>query len=191
MDEDPVDWDCFLACWSRGLLRWDEVRQAQEPDVLAADWLGYPGATEERIAAAERRLGIVFPPSYRSFLRVSNGWRAALPVLGALWSVDDVGWFSSRRGDVIAAYAAGLGAANPMAMDAQAATTYLEAALEVSDGAAGDDTAILLNPTVVAPDGEWEACFFVSWRAETERYASFQALMHARYRRFLALCAEE
>jgi len=79
---------------------------------------------------------------------------------------------------------------DPTAMDAQAAKTYLEAALEVSDGAAGDDATILLNPRIVAPDGEWEACFFVSWRREQKRYRSFAALMRARAAHLRALCYE-
>ncbi len=79
---------------------------------------------------------------------------------------------------------------DPAAMDAQAAKTYLEAALEVSDGAAGDDATILLNPRIVAPDSEWEACFFVSWRREQKRYRSFAALMRARAAHRRALCYE-
>jgi hypothetical protein len=32
-----------------------------------------PGATEDEIVTAERRLGVTLPPSYRSFLAVSDG----------------------------------------------------------------------------------------------------------------------
>ncbi|RJL33649.1 SMI1/KNR4 family protein [Bailinhaonella thermotolerans] len=38
-------------------------------------WMGAPGASEEEIAALERRLGVSLPPSYRQFLAVSDGWR--------------------------------------------------------------------------------------------------------------------
>jgi len=42
--------------------------------VVASGWLGFPGATEAETAAAEAHLGVTLPPSYRAFLRVSNGW---------------------------------------------------------------------------------------------------------------------
>jgi hypothetical protein len=42
--------------------------------MLASKWLGYPGATESQIVAAETRLGKIFPPDYRQFLALSNGW---------------------------------------------------------------------------------------------------------------------
>ncbi|GAA4993034.1 hypothetical protein GCM10023205_77130 [Yinghuangia aomiensis] len=35
---------------------------------------GSPGADEERLAAAEARIGHRLPPSLRSFLQVTDGW---------------------------------------------------------------------------------------------------------------------
>jgi hypothetical protein len=37
-----------------------------------------PGATDEDIADAEHRIGVVFPVDYRAFLRWSNGWSGDL-----------------------------------------------------------------------------------------------------------------
>ena len=45
------------------------------PEVIASRWLGYPGATEEQIMNLETRLGRKLPPSYRAFLKASNGFR--------------------------------------------------------------------------------------------------------------------
>ena len=41
------------------------------------DWCGVPGASEQAIVDAEKRLGVRLPKSYRDFLKVSNGF--ALP----------------------------------------------------------------------------------------------------------------
>jgi cell wall assembly regulator SMI1 len=35
----------------------------------------YPPATEKEIAASEKHYGLKFPPTYRSFLKLHNGWR--------------------------------------------------------------------------------------------------------------------
>jgi cell wall assembly regulator SMI1 len=45
--------------------RIEEPKRASEP---------YPPAAEDEIAAAEKRLGHAFPPSYRAFLQLHNGW---------------------------------------------------------------------------------------------------------------------
>ncbi len=56
----------------------DRWYQLELPDdVVESGWLGYPGADESAIAAAEQRLGLTVPPSYRSFLRTSDGFRHA------------------------------------------------------------------------------------------------------------------
>lgn len=188
MDTDLFDWRHFLTGWSWDLLALEEVRHSVPADVIASGWLGYAGATEAELARIEARLGVTLPPSYRAFLAVSNGWRQAGPFLHRLWSTDDIAWFSGRR-DLIDAYAHGLrpvapaspASPSPSPRDAQAARAYLQASLEVSDPATGDDAVYLLNPTVVTPEGEWEACFFLSWRDGADRYPSFQALMQARH----------
>ena len=64
-------------------------------------WLGYLGAKEEQIAAAEEHLGQRLPPSYRAFLQVSNGWRNAGPFIDRLWSTEEVDWFVTRNQDWI------------------------------------------------------------------------------------------
>jgi hypothetical protein len=59
---------------------------------------------------------------------------------------------------------------------------YIRTALEISD--VGDTAIYLLNPQVVAPDGEWEAWFLASWLPGANRYRSFWELMQAEYLRF-------
>jgi hypothetical protein len=53
----------------------DIDRELLDPEVLKSQWLGHPPASEAAIAAAEARLRVVLPSSYRSFLLTANGWR--------------------------------------------------------------------------------------------------------------------
>lgn len=55
---------------------------------ILEDTLGFSSATETAIQAAETRLGIRFPPSYRSFLKHTNGW--LVPIDLAIWPVERV-----------------------------------------------------------------------------------------------------
>ncbi|HTK10532.1 MAG TPA: hypothetical protein VL485_25390 [Ktedonobacteraceae bacterium] len=65
---------------------------------------------------------------------------------------------------------------------------YLETALEISEE--GDGGVYLLNPSVVFPNGEWEAWHLASW-CGASRYRSFQELMQAEYQRLLNLRKEK
>ncbi len=46
-------WEALLTQWSNDIIEAGEYRSELPPDVVAVGWLGYPGATEEQIAAAE------------------------------------------------------------------------------------------------------------------------------------------
>jgi HEAT repeat protein len=71
------DWPSILEKFSHALVR-DPYYSLELPDdVVESGWLGYPGAGEDEISAAEQRLGFKFPPSYKSFLMTSNGFRHA------------------------------------------------------------------------------------------------------------------
>ena len=50
------DWTAFLGEWSRELIASQEIAAQLPPEVKAAGWLGYAGASEEQIAHAEARL---------------------------------------------------------------------------------------------------------------------------------------
>jgi hypothetical protein len=71
------------------------------PGVIASGWLGYPGATEDQIAGLEARLGQSLPPSYRAFLKVSNGFRQPGMSIERLFSADEVGWFREGHQETI------------------------------------------------------------------------------------------
>lgn len=172
------DWREFLARWSAEWLR-DADYQARAPAaVVASGWLGYPGATEAQLAAAEERLGVALPPSYREFLRVSDGWRDTSPFIDRLWATADLQWLPVRNRDLVEVWTA---ADMPDSWEGRALPT----ALEVSDW--GDSALYLLSPLAVRADGEWEAAFFANWNPGASVYGSFRELMEAEYESFRRL----
>ena len=196
-----LEWRPFLERWSRELIDAGEGRELAA-EIRASGWLGFPGATDEQLAAMQARLGASLPPSYRDFLRTSNGWRGTGTFIWRVWSTDDAEWFRVRNRQWIDAYARPLGPLTGLfrgrsirdedyfvygeAQDSvRFRTEYLESALEISD--VGDSAIYLLNPKVVTAEGEWEAWFFANWLPGAARYRSFAELMRAEYRSFRQL----
>lgn len=202
------DWESFLKRWSQ------EIVEAIAPDrdklpssVIKSGWLGYPGATEQQIAEAETRLNMTLPPSYRAFLKVTNGWRQTTPFINKLWSTQKIERFSVKHQKWINAFweksgylpAESSNASSPPpsvsdeeyfvygeAQDcSKLRREYLQTTLEISKR--GEGAIYLLNPQVVTPNGEWEAWFFGDWLPGADRYYSFQEMMQAEYENFLEL----
>lgn len=197
------NWKELLSEWSRKLLESDSYTYyiAKLPsEVLTGKWLGYPGASEEQILRAEQRLGITLPPSYREFLKISNGWRKTTTFIDSLWPVEEIDWFSRRHQyDWIDPWIEGAGGIYPVSDEdyfvygpGQDETSlrleYLQTALEISPP--GDAAIYLLNPKVISGDGEWEAWFFASWLPGANRYRSFYEMMQSEHERFLKLNKE-
>ncbi|NEP09895.1 MAG: SMI1/KNR4 family protein [Symploca sp. SIO2C1] len=202
------NWEGFLRQWSQELLNSKRNDQEKLPlEVIESGWLGYPGATEEQITYAETRLGTILLPSYREFLKVSNGWRQTTPFIDKLWSTEDIEWFAVRHQAWINAFIEryrdnrvnGRDASlqNPLISNAEyfvygeaqdcskLRLEYVQTALEITDK--GDSVIYLLNPQVITEDGEWEAWFFGDWLPGADRYKSFQQMMQAEYQNFLEL----
>lgn len=194
---ESYDWKAFLRQWSEDVLA-TELAGAFPDEVRGSGWLGYPSATEEEIIRAEKRLGKKLPPSYRSFLRVTNGWRMVSPLLGRLWPTQEIEWLRLRRLGLVESWQMGEALAGPVQPVEDAdyfvygesqdsvmfRSEYLESALEISDLDVPQDAIYLLNPEVVSGDGEWEAWFFASWLPGAVRYRSFWEMMQAEYGRF-------
>src|SRR5713101_2204690 len=90
-------WRTFLKQVSRDLLKDVRIREDLPDHVVASAWLGYEGASEEEIAALEKRRGKRLPPSYRSFLAETNGWRQCGTFIYKLWPYSEVRWFRERN----------------------------------------------------------------------------------------------
>jgi len=199
------DWLPFLKKVSADVID-SKTREELPEEVIRSGWLGFPGANEEEIAELEARLGMRLPPSYRSFLATTNGWRHIGGFIERVWPTNKVDWFRERhQDDWITPWFEGAQSSGTTIPDApedelpdaeyfiygeeqEAAKfrlRYLETALEISDVA--DSEILLLNPKVVFSDGEWEAWFFASWACGAQRYRSFWELMHEQHDDFLRL----
>jgi len=191
------NWRDFLGQYSQELLADDNIRASLPPEVIASEWLGFDGASDEDIRQLENRLKIELPPSYRQFLQTTNGWRNSGAFIYQLWSTQQVAWFKVRNRGWIRAYNLWPFKTLPSVPDidyfvygkkqdpAVFRTEYLQTALEISD--TGDSAIYLLNPKVITPDGEWEAWFFANWLPGAARYRSFRELMQAEREMFLGL----
>jgi hypothetical protein len=99
-ENSHADWRSFLLEWSG---EWADSRPDgeagdEEEAARRARWLGFPPASEERIAALEQRLGRRMPPSYREFLKVSDGWRHAGGFVSLLAGTADARWHDDESG---------------------------------------------------------------------------------------------
>jgi len=193
-----VDWRSWLAQWNRELLEHLDLSQYNAfiepditPEVVVTGWLGYPGATEEQIVHLEARLGMPLPPSYRTFLSVSNGFRQPGMFVPRLLSIAEVEWFRVRYQDTIDTWVSGLErslreAPHILEEDPDPFERYLPTTLEISARETIGTAIYLLNPKVVTPEGEWEALYFAHWVPGAERYPSFWELMQAEREALLA-----
>jgi hypothetical protein len=158
---------------------WIDFLKAHAAAIGATEWPGRPPATDEQIENAEQRLGVEFPPSYRSFIQATNGWTHAARSIPILRPIETVQPFRKLHREWIDAYqfSEPVDLPEPEYFDyancdpVQFDPKHLKHTLCVSE--IGDDAVILLNPMVVWPDGEWETWFFANWLPGAMRFRSF------------------
>ncbi len=191
------DWKPLLTQWSKELLASGLDLSEGEVKIpsasISSEWLGYSGAIEEQIVETENRLGVLLPPSYREFLKITNGWPRISDFIYKLWSVQEIDWLATKHQDLIniwmemntpvpdEEYLIYGEKQNPLSIR----THYLQTALEVSDK--GDQAFFLLNPEIITVEGEWEAWFFAQWIQGARRYRSFWEMMQEEHQLFLML----
>ena len=167
---EKFDWTKFLHEFNSVLLELYELEQLEQgEDVLDISYLR-PGAIVEEIAAAEDRLGVQLPPSYKAFLRVSNGFEwpeaGAGAQVGKLLSTKKIEWLSSYAPEWIEIYGGDdISYEEHLKNQAKGGSRYkgryLEKCLVIS--ATGDACIALLCPEVVTSEGEWEFWRLGSW----------------------------
>ncbi|MEU9238365.1 SMI1/KNR4 family protein [Streptomyces sp. NPDC048385] len=182
MTDTGEDWRPFLARWSQ---EWADAQdgedvQARDEEPVRTRQLGFPPAAEERIQALEERLGHRLPPSYRSFLTVSDGWRHAGGFVWVLAGTGRARWHEDAAG--LSEYFPGELDDDPTPEDELLAGMWARALqLDVES----DAVYVLLDPGDVDEAGEWAVYTWAPWRAEPPtRYGSFRAFMEAMYREF-------
>ncbi|WP_328222476.1 SMI1/KNR4 family protein [Streptomyces sp. NBC_00310] len=187
-DITAFDWRPFLLRWSgewADSLPDGETRGEDDEAALRARWLGFPPASQERIAAMEERLGRRMPPSYREFLKVSDGWRHAGGFVWLLAGTEDAHWHNneSELADMFEEYLD-----EDAGPDERREADLWRRGLQLD--VESDVTHVLLDPEDVGEDGEWAVYTWASWRAEPpERHANFLEFMRDMYREFHSLRA--
>lgn len=143
-------------------------------------------ATEDEIQAAEDRLGLRLPPSYRAHLLASSDLPGNHDL--ALLPVGDVDRFARREAEWLAAWMEGYrsvggpstpaeGLPNDPADPATMPVEQLGDAIVVST--TDDERLLLINPGAIDATGEWEAWDFATWYPGAYRYPSFAHLVAA------------
>jgi len=161
----PEEWRGYLAEYAADVLRLAEERELSNVtgEQRAEGWLGYPGASEERLAVVEERLGIRLPPSYRAFLAASDGWLNLGRHVWEMRTTDNLAWLT----EVMAGWGE---------EDSEEEALTDRALLVSADG----EAYWLLDPEDVSDDGEWAAYVWASWYPGFgERHASFADLVKA------------
>ncbi|MFI0961685.1 SMI1/KNR4 family protein [Streptomyces sp. NPDC021080] len=187
-ESTAFDWRPFLLKWSgewADSLSDDDTRGEGDETARQARWLGFPPASEERIAAMEGRLGRRMPPSYREFLEVTDGWRHAGGFVWVLAGTEDTSWHDDASGlaDEFEEY-----------LDEDAGP---EERREVDIWRRGlqldvesDALYVLMDPEDADEDGEWAVYTWAGWHAAPpERHANFLEFMREMYREFHRLRA--
>ena len=143
-------------------------------------------ATEDEIQAAEDRLGLRLPASYRAHLLAAAGLPGSHDL--TLLPVNEIDRFARREAEWLAGWMDGYRsvpgpsmATEPLADDpADPATMPAEQlgdAIVVSRTA--DARVLLINPASIDTTGEWEAWDFATWYPGAYRYPSFGRLVAA------------
>jgi HEAT repeats/SMI1 / KNR4 family (SUKH-1) len=182
-----INWRPFLVRWSSELMA-SELAGRVSPAPESPDWLGFAPAEEQELKDLEDRLGMALPPSYRSFLFVTNGWRRTTFAVDRIRPAAEVDWFRVENEQWVDLYPES-GSDLPddeyynytdgSAPDHRA--DHMKSLVQISDV---DDGVYLINPEAVTPDGEWEAWFFANWVPGAVRYPSFAHLMVQEYLSF-------
>ncbi|WP_329166381.1 SMI1/KNR4 family protein [Streptomyces sp. NBC_01267] len=184
MTEAAFNWPSFLQRWSDEWAdSWapDEALDEADEEARRARWLGFAPASAERIAALEERLGCPLPPSYRSFLEVSDGWRNAGGFVYVLAGTESHGWQEDE---------VGIGEMYREELDEDSTEEEIRLVEDMWDrtlplDVESDATYVMLNPGDLGADGEWAVYCYRTWAGEMpERYASFREFMAEMYREF-------
>lgn len=180
-------WRMLLSRLNSLLTTSDNWKKELTPEALSAGWCGSPPAPESEIVETEKRLGITLPPSYRSFLAISNGWHPFDNSIERLLPVQQIDWLRVTDPEAAAAIPECYTADEIVDEDyvdysddyhsTAIRPWYYPDCLLVGKPWQSEGDLILLNPKVTSPDQEWEAIFFANWLPGNERFRTFRDLI--------------
>lgn len=170
-----MNWRPWLELWSEERITTSDPGDL-EPEVVQQRWLGYAPAAEADVAAVEERLGLRLPPSYRSFLLTTDGWRHAGEFVRKMRDTTNLGWLR----DLEPAWEPWAELVTEAPVDAPG--NPFSRGLLISLHA--DVGVLFLDPADCDENGEWAAYSVFSWAEFPRRYPSFTALMESLYQGF-------
>ncbi|GGP33096.1 SMI1/KNR4 family protein [Streptomyces melanogenes] len=183
------EWRPFLERWSAERADvYDAEHETRDGDrdAHAARWLGFAPANEERLAALEQRIGLALPPSLRSFLQVTDGWRYPGHFVYLLAGTERIDWCGDAHGlskDLLEEL--GEDADDEEVREAGVWARSLQLAVE------SDMVDVLLDPDDVDEHGEWAVYTYAAWRAAPpRRHETFKHFMEDMYQEFLSMSAD-
>lgn len=137
-------------------------------------WLGQDGATPDQIRAAERRLGVTFPKSYRDFLLHSNGFLIPGSYCCILLPVDLVRRFGDDNPEIVALWEDNL-RKDPVLRDDNDFTSRIGNTIQVSMEPQDYDLFALIDTECEGPEGEpWTIMYD---RQGSNEYPTFAKLV--------------
>jgi hypothetical protein len=182
-----------LRRWSFELCEDECFALTQADEVIESGWTGSDAVGEDELEDLERRLGRSLPPSYRSFLKTTNGYvgggsvprmrteRAVKPFVDDERKWVDI-WLETagERTPLTVAEHVATGGQDVV----KARWQLLADAVQVSD--TYDGAVYVLCPTIVDDEGEWEAWLFATWLPGAARFSSWWDLVNAEYQAWQA-----
>ncbi len=193
------DWVVFLQEWDTQAwpvitrmgeeLKSDNLGDRHLYAALKRRTCGYPPASLPQISEVETKLNCILPPSYKSFLRASNGWTITQNYgwSTCLSGTQNIGLFSDLHPAIYKRWIDNeweepsdeeyflYSSADGCYEFPSIRLRHLPASLAVSEE--NMRTIFVINPNIVAPDGEWEAWDLSDKTGEVYRYRSFAELM--------------
>ena len=167
-----MDWQTFLKNWSIAILESPHVEYYDlPPEAIESQWLGFAGATETQITAAEERLGTKLPPSYRAFIKVSNGWHNTGTFIDRILPVEEIIWFRDASESLLEHATLYTSQLEDVPFDPEydeADYSHFLDTLLIAEPTEEEET-MLLNPRVKTDSGEWQAWAFRSLDSRRRR----------------------
>ncbi|MFM7887974.1 MAG: SMI1/KNR4 family protein [Pseudanabaena sp.] len=189
MQSNQLRWRNLLTTFSQTLIQNRHEQDTWEltQEMIDQCFLGYAGASDAQIQELEDKLGVCLPPSYKGFLKVTDGWRECDWSEMRLLGTDEIDWLRNKYPGHIEAF-------EPKSRERPSVTDkeyfvygdeqdsvlfrveYLFNALSISSECWEGDILVLI-PDVKTDDGEWEAWWVGYKLPGAMRFRSFREMM--------------
>jgi hypothetical protein len=185
---EHLSWPELLRRWSgEAIGHCADIGLTITAGARASGWIGMPPASASGIAAAEARLGRALPPSYKSFLAVTDGWPVLSMDYGSLRPVSGIAWMRDAQAGLLGIIRDASGDFE-WPPDSNDGPPLLERSVLLSTGT----DMFLLDPARTGLAGELFTCVWTSWHPGAgEHWPSFRAGMEGHYASFVRFSAPD